>query len=109
MNDEESPSLGLQAAEAALELVAVGHDRRGVIAVGVVDRGQVHIEAVAPQTARLIDAGPVEQAMQPCVKARWAAKGWQVTPGPDERLLDGVLGLIGVAEDEPGGGVQAED
>jgi len=72
-------------------------------------RHRVDIEAVAPESARLVDAGPVEQAMEPGVEARRAPQCRQIAPGPDERLLDGVLGLIGVAEDEPRGRVQPED
>ena len=64
---------------------------------------------MAPEPARLIDAGAVQQTVEPGVEAVGAAQCGQVTPGPDERLLDGVLGLIGIAQDEPGGSVQPED
>ena len=70
VKDDESPRLRLQAAEAAFELVAVGHDGALVVEGRVIDRGQVDIEAVTPQAARLVDAGPVEQAMKPRVEAR---------------------------------------
>ena len=55
------------------------------------------------------DAGAVEQAVEPGVETVGAAQRGQVTPGPDERLLDGVLGLVGIAQDEPGGGIQPEE
>ena len=64
---------------------------------------------MAPEPARLIDAGAIQQAVEPGVEAVGAAQCGQVTPGPDERLLDGVLGLVGIAQDEPGGGIQPED
>ena len=64
---------------------------------------------MAPEPARLIDAGAVEQPVEPGVEAIGVAQCGQVTPGADERLLDGVLGLVGIAQDEPGGGVQPED
>ena len=64
---------------------------------------------MAPQPARLIDAGADEQPVEPGVEAVRVAQRGQVTPGSDERLLDGVLGLVGVPEDEPGGGIQAGD
>ena len=64
---------------------------------------------MAPEPARLIDAGAVQQAVEPGVEAIGTAQCGQVTPGSDERLLDGVLGLVGIAQDEPGGGVQPED
>ena len=64
---------------------------------------------MAPEPARLIDTGAIQQAVQPGVEAIGAAQRGQVTPGSDERLLDGVLGLVGIAQDEPGGGIQPED
>src|SRR6476659_1884170 len=69
----------------------------------------MYVDAMAPQPARLIDTGAVQQAVEPGVEAVGAAQGGQVTPGPDERLLDGVLGLVWIAQDEPGGGIQPED
>src|SRR3954449_9616712 len=64
---------------------------------------------MAPEPARLIDTGAVQQPVKPGVEAVGAAQRGQVTPGSDERLLDGVLGLIGVAQDEPGGGIEPEE
>jgi succinyl-CoA synthetase, beta subunit len=109
MKHDEGPRLRLETAEAAFELVAVGHRRRGVIDGRGVDRGQFHVEAMAPEPARLIDAGAVQQTVEPGVEAVGAAQCGQVTPGSDERLLDGVLGLVGIAQDEPGGSVQPDD
>ena len=74
-----------------------------------VDGSEFDVDAMAPEPARLIDAGAVEQPVEPGVEAIGAAQCGQVTPGSDERLLDGVLGLVGIAQDEPGGGVQPED
>ena len=70
---------------------------------------ELDVEAVAPEPARLIDAGADEQPVKPGVEAVGVAQRGQITPGPDERLLDGVLGLVGIAQDQPGGGVQPED
>ena len=109
MKDDERPPLRLEAAEATFELVAVGQGRRGVVRAGGIDLGQFDVDPMAPEPARLIDAGAVQQAVEPGVETLGAAQGGQVTPGSDERLLDGVLGLVGIAQDEPGGGVQPED
>ena len=109
VKDDEGPRLRLEPAEAAFELVAIDHDGDRVVEVRVINRSQVDIEAMAPQAAYLVDAGPVEQAMEPRVEAAGIPQRGQVAPGPDERLLDGVLGLVGVTEDEPGGGIQPED
>ena len=41
------------------------------------------------------------------VERRGVTQPRQAAPGPDERLLDGILGQLRVAKDEAGGGVQA--
>jgi hypothetical protein len=69
VKDDDGPRLRLEPAEAAFELVTVGHDGGFVVEDRVIDRGQVHVEAVTPQAARLIDAGAVEQAVEPGVEA----------------------------------------
>ncbi len=109
VKDDEGPRLRFETAEAAFELVAVGGRGRAVIDGMEGGRGQFDVEAVPPKAARLVDAGADEQAVKPGVEVIGAAQCGQVTPGPDERLLDGVLGLVGIAQDEPGGGVQPED
>ena len=73
------------------------------------DLGQLDIDTMAPEPARLIDTGADEQPMEPGVETIGAAQCGQVTPSSDERLLDGVLGLVGIAQDEPGGSVQPEE
>ena len=64
---------------------------------------------MASDPARLIDAGADEQPMEPGVEAVGIAERGQITPGADERVLDGVLGLVGIPEDEPGGAIQSGD
>src|SRR4051794_11113066 len=109
MKDDQCPRFGFEAAEAALELVAVRDGRCHVVRGEEVDRSQFHVDAMAPQPARLIDAGAVEQAVEPGAEAVWIAQRWQPTPGPDEGLLDSVLCSIRVAQDEPRGGIQPEE
>ena len=72
------------------------------------DRGLVHVDEldvgpVPPEPPRLIDAGTDEQPVEPGVEAIGVAERGQITPGPDERVLHGVLGLFRFPEDEPGG------
>src|SRR3954468_15393568 len=109
MKDDQCPRFGFEAAEAALELVAVRDGRCHVVRGEEVDGSQFHVDAMAPQPARLIDAGAVEQAVEPGVEAIGIAQGRQPTPGPDEGLLDGVLRSVRVAQDEPGGGIEPEE
>ena len=64
---------------------------------------------MAPEPARLIDTGAHDQPVEPGVEAVRVPQRGQITPGSDERVLDGVLGLFGIPEDQPGGRVQAGD
>ena len=109
MQDDEGPRLGREAVEATLELVAIDHHGVRVVHRREVDPLEVDLEPVAPEPARLIDAGTNEQAVEPGVEPVDAPEGGQVAPGPDERLLDGVLGLVGITEDQAGGGIEPED
>ena len=71
------------------------------------ERGQLDLDHASPALADEIDAGVGHEAVQPVVERRGVAQPRQAAPGPDQRLLDGVLGEIRVAEDEAGRGVQA--
>ena len=83
VKDDERPRLGFETAEAALELVAVGHLRRGVVDGRGIDRIQDHVEPLAPEPPRLVDASVDEQSVEPGLEAVGAAKRGQVTPGTD--------------------------
>ena len=109
IKDDQRPRIRLETAEAAFELVAVVGDGYAVVDRRRVDGSQFDIDPVPPEPARLIDTGTDEQPVEPGVETIGAAQCGQVTPGADERLLDGVLCLVGIAQDEPGGSVQPED
>jgi succinyl-CoA synthetase beta subunit len=109
VKDDQGPRLRPETAEAAFKLVAIVGDGHAVVDRRRVDRSQFDIDTMSPEPARLIDTGADEQPMEPGVETIGAAQCGQVTPGPDERLLDGVLCQVGIAQDEPGGSVQPED
>ena len=73
------------------------------------DLAEFHVDAMAPEPARLIDAGADEQPVDPGIEAVRVPERGQITPGSDERVLDGVLGLFDIPEHEPGGGIQTGD
>ncbi len=111
MQDDDGSHLRGQPDEAAFELVAV-RDRRLVAGdrrKRAADVSEFDVDTMAPQPARLIDAGADEQAVKPCVEGLRVAQRGQITPGPDEGVLHRVLGLFDVPEDQPGGGVQPGD
>ena len=63
VKDDERPRLRVETAEAALELVAVGHGGSLVAEGRVIDRGQVNVKAMTPEAACLVYAGAIEQAV----------------------------------------------
>src|SRR5258705_13054493 len=95
MKDDQGPRFRFEAAEAAFELGAVGHGGSLVAEGRVVDRGQGNVKAMTPEAACFVDAGAIEQALERGVEWGRAAEGGQIAPRPDERLLDGVLSLVG--------------
>ena len=109
MKDDHGPHVRIEPEEAAFELVAIDDGRRRVGHRGCIELGQFDIDAMASGSSRLIDAGVDEQPMQPGIESVGIPKGGQITPGPDEHVLDGVFGLFGVPEHEPRGAIQTGD
>ena len=109
MEDDDRPKFRFQPEKAAFELIAVGDHRGGVGHRGGIEFGQLDVHAVPACPSRLIDAGMDEQPMHPGIELVGIAQRGQITPGPDERVLDGVLGLFDIPEHEPGGAIQAGD
>ena len=86
MKDDDGPLLRLEPAEAAFELVAVGDRPTSASSTdGESIGGELDVDAMAPEPARLIDAGADQQPVEPGVEAIGVAQRGQVTPGPDER------------------------
>jgi succinyl-CoA synthetase beta subunit len=109
MEDDHGPHLRFEPEEAAFELVAVDDRRRRVGDRRGVDLGQLDVHAVPACPSRLIDAGVDEQPMQPGIEPVGIPERGQITPGPDERVLDGILGPFDIPEHEPGGRIQTGD
>ena len=109
MEDDHGSQLRFEPEEAALESVAVLDHRHLVDDRGDRDGRQFDIEPMASEPARLIDAGVDQQAMQPGIEAVGIAERGQITPGPDECVLHGVLGLFDIPEHEPRGPIQTGD
>jgi succinyl-CoA synthetase beta subunit len=111
MEDDDSPELGLEPEEAALDLVAVGDSGRVIGRDRAAQRNVVKLDLdpVTPQSAGLVDARANEESMQPGIEAIRVAERGQIAPGPDERVLHGVGGLFRIPEDQPGGGIQPGD
>ena len=107
MQDDHGPHLRVEPEEAAFELVTSDDRRHGVIDRRGMDGGQFDVDAMASDPARFIDAGADQEPVQPGVEAIEIAERGQITPGPDERVLHRVLGLVRIPEDEPSGAIEA--
>ena len=64
---------------------------------------------VSPPAPILVGRGPHQDPVQPAVEPLDVAQLGQLTPAADERLLDGVLGELRVAQDESGDRMEAVD
>ena len=106
VQDHDRTLLRFEPGERAIEQVAIG-DRAGVIEhLGEVQWRELDLHDAPSSFARQIDAGVRHQAVQPVVEGRGITQPRQAAPGPDQRVLDGVLGEIRVTEDETSRGIQ---
>src|SRR6185295_8866680 len=64
---------------------------------------------MTPLATRLVEARPNDEAPDPGVESIGIPKPRQVSPGLDESILDGVLGQIGIPQDQPGDGIEARE
>ena len=103
MEHEDRPLFGRKAAEPAVELVPVA-DGEHVVACGrsVIDGEHPQIRGPATLARRLGDADVDEQALEPRIEPVRIAEALQVTPGDHQRVLEGILGPIDVAQDPLG-------
>jgi hypothetical protein len=73
------------------------------------DLGELDLDASTAASPQLVPAGVQEQPVEPGLEAIDVAQRGQIPPAADERLLDGVLGQVGVTKDEPRRGIQPAD
>jgi len=105
--DEHRPVLDGKGKEGAFDLVLVDQRRDVVGRVRAIQREGWDDYGPPARPADLIATGPNEEAVEPGIEPLRFAQGAEVPPGPDERLLDRVLGGIPVAEDASRDRVQA--
>ena len=96
---EHDALVGRQPPEPAFELVPVG-DREELVGRGrSVDRQHPEVGHATPFPARLADADVDQELLEPRVEPVRIAERPQVTPGDHQRILEGILGPVDVAED----------
>jgi len=105
MEHERGAQLDRQSGQASLELVSQGVQLTRVIDLDQGPDPTLDLGAPALATCLAI-ALPDEQPMQPGFEAIRVPERAEVTPGDEQRLLGGILGPIGVPEDEPSDGVE---
>lgn len=109
MEHEDGALVDIQAPEAALDQVPVCH---GDLAVGhrrIGEAPRLSVDAPSPRAANLVMARADQEATKPCVEAIGLPKLRQISPRSNERILDGILCPIRIAEDEPGRGIELVD
>jgi pimeloyl-ACP methyl ester carboxylesterase len=106
VQDDDGSDLRFEAGQRPLELVAIRDQRGGVERRRIVGRRQLDLDHASLALADLFETGVGHHGVQPVVERARIAQPRQAAPGPDERLLDGILGEVRVSEDEAGGGIQ---
>lgn len=98
--DDGRPLVGRQATERTIELVPVGDHARCVRHCADVDRAELDLESTTTEAPALVQAGSDEEAVEPGVETIGIAEGGKVPPGPNEGLLDSILGPFRIAQDQ---------
>jgi hypothetical protein len=96
----------IQARERLVQHLAVGKGSGDVGRRRVVDGSELDLDDPALAATNEVETGVDDEAMEPGVEPVGVAKSRQVTPGTDERFLDGIARELTVPEDQPGSRVQ---
>jgi len=107
--DEHGSEVGAQPAETSLELLAIRDDGLDAADRCCIQRFELDVHPMPAEAPRFVDTGPHEEPVKPRVEALRISQRRQVAPRADERVLHGVLGLVDVAEDQPGRTIETRD
>src|SRR5262249_48615423 len=109
MEDEDGPLLGVEAAKAAFDLIAVRKaDAR--VRHHSVEWPDTSLDGRSPPPrACFAIAGADQEATQPRLEAIWIPQRREVAPGADQRFLGCVLGAFLVTEDQAGNDKEPAD
>ena len=96
---EDRPFVGRQPAEAALQLVTLTDPEQVVGCGWPIDRQHAKVGRSATLARRVSDADIGDDTVDPRVEPIRIAEPTQVSPGDHQRVLEGILGSIDIAED----------
>ncbi len=102
VKDDDRALLGIQVTHATRQVVPVSRERLAIAHGERGDLGERDLDASPPRLAQLIAAGVQEEPVEPGFEAIGVAKGREVPPAADHRLLDGLVRTVGIAQDERG-------
>jgi len=104
---QDGPVLDAEFEEGPLELVTIRHPGNVVGWLGRLEVDGDDLGALTLGAPSLVRARVDEQSVEPRVEPLAFAQPAQVSPRPDQRLLDRVLGCVRIAQDPGGDGEQA--
>ena len=99
---ENRPLFGRQPPESALELVSIGDSEELVGRGRSIDRQDPKVGHATTFTRRLADADTDDETMEPRIEPIRIAESSHVTPGDHQRVLQGILGSVDIAQDPMG-------
>ena len=110
VQDENGSVLGFEMGEPALDPVPVFDREVGRTGVRRPRGREAQLDDLAPALALgLAITGTNDETPEPGVDAIGIPQATDVAPGGDERLLNRIVGAVGITEDELGNGVQSAD
>jgi hypothetical protein len=106
MEDDDGPMIHGESRERSVQEVPIS-DLVRLIGDGRLDRDGLDGRLEAAPSSDFVGGCPDEDPVQPTLEPVGLPELGQLPPAAHERLLDGILGEVRVAEDEAGGGIQA--
>ena len=100
--DDGGALIGVEAAKRALEAIALGDDVMGVIRGSERSRSIQIVMSPVAGTAEPVTTDVDEDSSEPGIELLGIAEAVMLPPCSDERVVSRILGLLCVAEDEPG-------
>jgi hypothetical protein len=109
MHRDDRAMAGIETQERAVHELAVGQRARRVGRSRGIDGIELHLDRAPSPTPGEVETRLDGESMQPGIEPVRIAETWQVAPGTDQGLLDGVARELRVPEDEAGCRVQPRE
>ena len=109
MQDDDRPAVSVEAAQDAIDDLAIDHGCGEIGDRWRVDSGDLYLDRTSPSTTDGLEAAVDGQPIQPSIEVVGITQLAEIPPGLRQPVLNRVACELGVAEDEASGRVEPSD